>query len=177
MEEQAGLRDREDLSDRDNIGFVPQGSIACVSGFNINLVSRTIMLFSPCYVSSRWPHGFRVFGQASYKNASDFPEAINDLVERCMFMSPPGDKIIRFRDDIVFRPTEDGFDLATPNQLHHFKGKDKYGPLGKMIGSGEFTFEELTKELIQKHKINPIILRAVLQNLFDEGFLDEIYDV
>jgi len=176
LEDNAGLRDKEDFSDRDNIGYVPQGSIACVSGFNISLVPRTIMLFSPSYAGSRWPHGFRVFGQATYNDESDYPEAIKRLVDRCMYLSPPKDKIIKFRDDIVFRPTETGFDLATPNQIHHFKSKEKYGPLGDMISSGNYTCEELINELIKKHKANPIILHAIVQNLFNEGYLDEIYD-
>jgi len=176
LEENAGLREKEDFSDRDNIGNVPQGSIACVSGFDINLVSRTIMLFCPSYAGNRWPHGFRVFGQTGYTDESGYPEAIKGLVERCMFMSPPKDKAVRFRDDIIFRPTETGFDLATPNQVHHFKGKEKYGPLGVMIASGRYTCEEMIGELIKKHKTNPIILHAIVQNLFDDGFLDEIYD-
>jgi hypothetical protein len=180
LKEQAGLREKEaeDFStNRDSLtsSVVPQGTIACVSGFNINLATRTVMIFSPCYTGNKWPHGFRVFGQAVYNDDSDFAEVIKGLVERCMFLSPPNDKTIKFRDDVVFRPTETGFDLATPNQLHHFKGKDKCGPLGELINSGEYTHDGLVGELTQKHKANPIVLRTIVQNLFDGGFLDEIY--
>jgi len=175
LEEHTGLRDMEDFTDKDNIGYVPRGSIVCVSGFNINLLTNTIMLFSPCYTTKEWPHGFRVYGQATYNDESDFPEVIKRLIDETMFLAPPKDKLIRFRDDIVFRPTEEGFDLATPNQLHHFKGKDKYGPLGLMVSSGEYTCGELVMELTKKQKTNPLILRAIIQSLFDDGFLDEIY--
>jgi radical SAM family RiPP maturation amino acid epimerase len=175
LEEHAGLRDKEDFSDKNSIAKVPQGSIACVSGFNINFVSRTIMLISPCYASGKWPLGYRVFAVENYRDAEHFPVVINELIERCMPLSPPKKKLVKFRDDIVFRPTETGFDLATPNQLHHFKGKDKYGPLGELIDSGKYTYEELAGELTLKHKTNPIILRTVVQRLFDDGFLDETY--
>ncbi|MCL2009965.1 MAG: radical SAM family RiPP maturation amino acid epimerase [Synergistaceae bacterium] len=175
LEEHAGLRDKEDFSDKNSIGLVPQGSIACVSGFNINLVTRTIMLFSPCYAGSKWPFGFRVFATEKYRDAKHFPVVINNLIERCMPLSPPREKLVKFRDDIVFRSTEEGFDLATPNQLHHFKGKDKCGPLGELIGGGEYTYEELSGRMALKHKVNPIVLRTVTQQLFDDGFLDEVY--
>ena len=92
-----------------------------------------------------------------------------------MFLSPPEDKTVRFRDDIVFRPTEAGFDLATPNQLHHFKGKNKYGPLGEMISSGQFTCKELVQQLHTKYGTSPLISRTLLQKMFDDGFLDEVY--
>ena len=175
LEEHAGLREREDFSDRNCVSFVPQGSIACVSGFNINLVTRAVMLFSPCYVSGRWPYGYRVFAERRYEDADHFPSVINEMIENYMPLSPPQKKIVKFRDDIVFRPTEKGFDLATPNQLHHFKGRDKCGPLGELISSGEYTYEKLAGELAAKHKANPIILRTAAQQLFDDGFLDEVY--
>jgi len=179
LKEQAGLREVEDFSTDDRIALaaaVPQGTIACVSGFNINLVTRTIMIFSPCYTSNKWPHGFRVYGEASYNDENDFSEVIKDLVERCMFLSPPRDRTLKFRDDIIFRPTEEGFDLATAHQLHHFKGKSKCGPLGQLIAEGSHTYAEISEILQRGHKVNPIVLRAAVQQLFDDGLIDEVYE-
>jgi radical SAM family RiPP maturation amino acid epimerase len=178
LEEQAGLRGVEDLStDRVSLAAsVPQGTIACVSGFNINLATRVIMIFNPCYTSNKWPHGFREYGQASYNDENDFSAVIKDLVERFMFLSPPKDKALKFRDDIVFRPTEEGFDLATAHQLHHFKGKNKCGPLGQLIAEGSYTYAQISETLQKDHKVNPIILRTAIQQLFDDGFIDEVYE-
>jgi len=181
LKDQAGLRDVEDFASlvRDEAtltALAPQGTIACVSGFNINLATREIMIFSPCYTSQKWPHGFRVFGQTSYSDESDFAESIKNLVERCMYISPPRDKLLKFRDDMVFHQTEDGFDLATPNQRHHFKGKSKYGPLGQLIAEGTHTYAQVSEILLSQHKVNPIVSRAVIQQLFDDGFIDEIYE-
>ena len=173
LAEHNGLRDKEDLSDKNIIGLIPQGSIACVSGFNINLVSRTVMLFSPCYASGEWPFGFRVFATEKYAAPEDFPVVINKMIEKYMPMSPQKDKLVKFRDDIVFRPTEEGFDLASPNQLHHFKGKNRCGPLGELIAGGKHIFAELTE--ILREQVGPFTTRMVIQQLFDEGFLDEVY--
>ena len=175
MEEHSGLREQEDISDKNSIGLIPRGSIACVSGFDINLATRTVMLFSPCYVSGKWPLGFRVFAEEKYDDPEHFPVVVNQLIEKCMPLSPPQERLMKFRDDIVFRPTEQGFDLATPNQLHHFKGKSKCGPLGQLIADGTHTCAEAAEILKSRHKVNPFIIRAVTQQLFDEGFLDEVY--
>ncbi|MCL2057322.1 MAG: radical SAM family RiPP maturation amino acid epimerase, partial [Oscillospiraceae bacterium] len=179
LEEQAGLRSVESFDSDDRISLlsiVPQGTIACVSGFNINLATKTIMIFSPCYTSAEWPHGFRVFGTTTYTDEKDFPAAITKLVDRCMFLTPPKDKPLKFRDDMIFRPTDQGFDLATAHQLHHFKGKSKCGPLGELIAEGTYTYEQISAFLLKEHKINPIIVRAAVQQLFDDGLLDEVYE-
>jgi len=53
------LEQKDDMrqcnSKSDLQGSIPQGSIACVTGFLINLVRKDIKLISPCYVSEKWP--------------------------------------------------------------------------------------------------------------------------
>ena len=51
---------------------------------------------------------------------------------------PPQGAYERFRDGLVYKPTEDGFDLISPNQMHHFAGKDVYGVLGSFAARGAF---------------------------------------
>lgn len=179
FKEQAGLREIENLETIEKsklTTLVPQGTIACVSGFNINLATRTIMLFSPCYTSVKWPHGFRVFGEVTYKDANDFPRVIKELVDKYVFSQPPMEKILKFRDDITFRTTEKGFDLATPNQLHHFKENNIYGPLGQLISDGTYTYAQITEILVKEHKVMPVILHMAVQHFFDNGYIDEIYE-
>ncbi|MCL6611573.1 MAG: radical SAM family RiPP maturation amino acid epimerase [Peptococcaceae bacterium] len=174
LKEIEGLRGEQDLKNREELN-VPQGSIACVSGFRINLVSKTIELFSPCFTSKKWPYGYRVFDEAVYNDEHDFPEVVQAMIERSMFLSPPLDKPLRFRDDTVFRPTEEGFDLLTPSQRHYFKSRETCGPLGELIAAGESTYAQITGQLVKKNGVNPIVLRAAIQKLFDDGFIDEVY--
>jgi hypothetical protein len=142
LKEIDGLKGEKDITNKHELR-VPQGSIACASGFHINLVNRSIQLFSPCYISKKWPYGYRVFDESRYNDENDFPEVIQAMVERSMPLSPPMNKPLRFRDDIVCRPTEDGFDLLTPNQIHHFKGRERCGPLGELIAAGDSTYAQV----------------------------------
>lgn len=172
LEEQSGLRGREEGHYLDDI--VPQGSISCISGFLVNMVNQTFQLVSPCYTNKQWPYGYRVFDETSFEDAEDFRHAIESLIERNMPNTPFLDRPARFRDDLVYRPMDDGFDLVSPNQVHHFRGKTIYGPLGSLIAEGGLTYDELHDVVMDTYRLNPMAVIAVVQKLFNGGFLDEV---
>jgi radical SAM family RiPP maturation amino acid epimerase len=173
LAEHKGMREREAGAYLD--GVVPQGSIACVSGFLINMVRRDIRIVSPCYTSEKWKYGYRVFDQATFKDATDFPDVVRDLMARNMPTAPPRDAHARFRDDLVYKPTEDGFDLISPNQVHHFTGRNLHGALGGLVARGDLTYGELDDELAATGGINPLLAGMAVNHLFDGGFMDELY--
>ncbi len=154
---------------------VPQGSIECMSGFLVNMVNKTIRLISPCYSSTRWPYGFRVFDELSFEGTGDFSRAIELVINRSMPQDPVPDFPVRFRDDLVYRPTSHGFDLVSPNQIHHFSGKEEYKVMGEWIASHNLTYTDLCGAMMEKNNINVMTGIAVVKKLFDSGFLDEVY--
>lgn len=174
LEEYSGMKNRDEGHYLDEI--VPQGSIACVSGFLINMVNRTIEIVSPCYTSAKWPKGYRVFDSAAFKDADDFGRVMDELIDRNMPLSPDRKKIASFRDDLVFRLTDEGFDLLSPNQIHHFSGKEIYWPLGRMIADGNMKYEDIYEAMIEKDRINPVLINAAVSKLYDGGFLNEVRD-
>ena len=172
LAEQNGMRDRESGHYMDQI--VPQGSIACVSGFLINMVHKTIQLVSPCYTSKKWAYGYRIYDTAAFTDALDFPRAIEELIERNMPLTPRPDSVVRFRDDLCFKPTEQGFDLISPNQVHHFAGKEVVAPLGAMIAEGNQRVDQMYSTMTDTLRINPMLTGMAVKQLFDGGFLDEV---
>lgn len=172
LQETAGLREREEGHYLDEI--VPQGSIACVSGFLINMVRRSIQIVSPCYTSQKWPYGYRVFDEATFTDAEDFRRVMQALIDRNMPENPPRDMIMQFRDDFVYRPTETGFELASPNQIHHFRNPALHKPLGKLLAEGTHSYDGLYDILTAQYGCNPMIVVIALKNLFDNGFLNEV---
>jgi radical SAM family RiPP maturation amino acid epimerase len=173
LAEHQGMREREAGSYLD--GVVQQGSIACVSGFLINMVRRDIQLVSPCYTSEKWKYGYRVYDRAEFRDARDFPDALRSLIDRNMPPRPPTDAKARFRDDLLYRPTEEGFDLISPNQVHHFTGKDVHGALGGLIAGGNLTYDQLDDELAAARGVNLLLAGMAVNHLFDGGFMDELY--
>ena len=171
LSEHKGMREREAGAYLD--GIVPQGSMACVAGFLINMVRRDIRIVSPCYTSERWPYGYRVHDQVEFKDANDFPDVMRDLISRNMPLRPISTTKARFRDDLVYKPTEEGFDMISPNQVHHFTGKNVYGALGPLVAQGDLTYAELDEKLAESS--NLLLAGMAMTRLFDGGFMDELY--
>jgi hypothetical protein len=171
LAEHEGMKEREPGAYLD--GIVPQGSIACVSGFLINMVRRDIQVVSPCYTCERWPYGYRVYDRAEFKDADDFPSVMRELIRRDMPPHPPAEAKARFRDDLLYKPAEEGFDLISPNQVHHFTGKDVYGALGEFIAQGNLTYGQLDDKLADG--ANPLLVGMAANRLFEGGLMDELY--
>ena len=60
------------------------GTIACVSGFLINMVNRSVKLISPCEADERWPLGYIVFDEATFADAGEFRSAIQRMLDTHM---------------------------------------------------------------------------------------------
>lgn len=171
-EEQAGFRQIENGQWEDCV--VPQGSIACVSGFLINMVNQTIQLVSPCYTSTRWPCGYRVFDEATFEDAEHFHTVICKMIETNMPPAPRPDMPARFRDDLIYRNTGAGFDLISPNQFHHFQGNDVYNMTGSLIAEGQWTYDQVMGRVDSIYPGSIMTVVAIIKSLYDDGFLDEV---
>ena len=96
------------------------------------------------------------------------------MIERNMPKAAFSNMPMRFRDDLAYRQTDEGFDLISPNQVHHFRG-EIYGTFGSLIVGGELKYNELFDIISDSRQINPMFVVSVVKNLFDGGFLDEVY--
>ena len=154
--------------------FVPQGSIACISGFLINIFEKTVMLSSPCYTTPLYRYGFRVFDRDTYEDAADLERVLLEMVERNMVESIYDEMPMAFRDDILHFPIEGGFKLVTPNLVQEFVGNTIFGPLGEMLAKGDQTYQQLTNALVDDHGFSPLTVAAIIDGLFSKGLLDEM---
>ena len=154
---------------------VRQGSIACISGFLINMVEKTIKLISPCYTSKKYPYGYRTFDEQSFKNVEEFDQVLQEMIQRNMVEAPYSDMPLAFRDDLDYRPKEDGFQLVSPNRWHDFTGNPVWRPLGKIIAAGDLTYEQAWSTLVFDRGQNPVMVMASITSLFNKGFLDEVH--
>jgi radical SAM family RiPP maturation amino acid epimerase len=60
------------------------GSIACVSGFLVNMVERVVRLISPCSANHRWPLGYVIFDEFHFNTASEFRAGIEAAIAHAM---------------------------------------------------------------------------------------------
>ena len=173
LEEYTDLRDLETNRKPEDM-VVPQGSIACVSGFLINILEKTIKLISPCYTTPQHRYGYRVFDQVSFADAADFDRQLANMVDRKMVFDPYDAMPMRFRDDLRYRPQPDGFQMTTRHQVHQCVGDEIYAPLGELLNSGTHTYGSLVDELVDTYGFNAMIVAATVKALFEQGFLCEL---
>lgn len=148
------------------------GTIACISGFLVNMVDRTIRLVSPCRSSERWPLGYRVHAQGIFENAREFKTFIEKTIETCVPENLAGDAMVRLRHDLRYTRREDGFTLSTDYQAHKFSGGAMICRIGEMVAGGSSTAGEIIGELIgQGEDLFAVV--GVLRSLFDRGLLDD----
>ena len=60
------------------------GSIACVSGFLVNIPERYIRLITPCRATDQWPLGYRILNETNFESAEDVDAFIADCLDNRM---------------------------------------------------------------------------------------------
>lgn len=162
----AGREDNEHYFGEDH------STIACVSGFLVNLLHRRIQLVTPTRADSLWPLGYRVYAERFFTDADDFRAVIEDLIARHMPMRLPMDTVLGFRRDLNYQPIENGFELTTRT---HKIWRDQLpfdSALGAMLAENRFTGREIMRKLLQ-NQADVFFVQRVLQQLFDDGLLND----
>ena len=89
-----------------------QGTIACVSGFIVNLADRTLRLTTPCRADPRWPNGEMVLPPTPFHTAR---EALRRMEQHCEEMRRIPEEKTPLMIQPFLRPRSDGsFALENP---------------------------------------------------------------
>ncbi len=149
-------------------------SIACVSGFLINMVDRTIRLVSPCKASESWPLGYRVHMEGTFGDATDFGDFIELAFDTCMPLNPPPDEVVGFREDLSYEPCEDGFEVKTASCCYTLRGTPFMRRLGDMIAEGTKTTRQVMRS-VARESADILSPMCAMQDIFDKGLLRDEY--
>jgi radical SAM family RiPP maturation amino acid epimerase len=148
-------------------------TIACVSGFLLNMVSKEIKLVSPCTASDRWPNGYHVYGVSHFENPIHLESIINDMIARHMPATPFSDRALKFRDDLAFEETLSGFRLRNSHGEQMFDGNLFIRQLGQLIRHGKHTPTSLCAWFEAERGLPSALPEGWLLDLFRAGVLDE----
>ena len=150
-------------------------SIACVSGYLVSVMDKTVKLVSPCQATDQWPEGFRIHEQGTFSDAKEFADFINGSISRHMPASLPLDKQVAFRKGLFYEHLEDrvGFALSTDCSAHSFTGDEFVVQLGDMVAKGVHNPIEIMNALVDAGA-DIFGIRGTLNDLFDKGFLEDM---
>lgn len=146
-------------------------TIACVSGFLVSMPGREVRLISPCEASPRWPMGYRVHGQARFRDASELQQAMRRMVEATMATELSVEQPLRLRPDVKASPVTGG-----RTAFHASYGQTMTLPLHSAIlpqlAKGVQSAAHLALELEQRGVPMAETLHG-LRRLFEQGWLDD----
>lgn len=158
------LKEKEEKIDVDQ--SYQQSTIACVSGFKVNLVTKKIQLMSPTISSEKYPDGFIVYGEKDlsldYSPINFFHDYIRSLSEAKLVIS----------HGIKFRPDPNKcFEakLESNMTILHISGKLDFEIFQK-LELDLYTFSELSSELVAlghssfyiSNKLDHYILQGII---------------
>ncbi len=148
-------------------------TIACVSGFLINLCQKKIQLISPRVAGHKFPLGYKVHDECYFDSLQTFTDKINAIVEKHMASAITQDQIIRFREDLHYHENTKGFFLQNANRTYHINLGAHAKTLGKLIHHNQnIPLGTLMKQSAQEGA-NVLYSIGIINDLYKLGLLSD----
>ena len=147
-------------------------TIACVSGFYVNMCQRSVQLVSPCIASEQWPLGYRIHREETYSNYKQFGDFIEDAIRECMPVAIDPGRPVMFEDGFKYEARENGFALRSNSSVQLVQGSVHTRLLGDLIDEGKHKPADLMTILLD-HGGDIFDLSGTLNDLFNNGLLND----
>jgi radical SAM family RiPP maturation amino acid epimerase len=158
----------------ESISTLPSQSstIACVSGFLVNMLDKKVRLASPTRASEQWPDGYRVYEEAHFETAEEFASVVEGMIDRHMPDTLSERDVLSFRSDLSVSKTDHGF-VAETQALRRTYENPRFGQhLGELILAGTHTVDHIVRDLAGAGE-NLLDIHCELQTLFDAGLFND----
>jgi len=153
--------------------WIENTTIACVSGFLVNLLRGRIQLITPVAESGRWPLGYRILGERFFATVEEFRAGLEGLIDQHMRAGLAPDQPVRFRRDLAYEPGERAFSLVGRRVRHTVQDDATSVPVGPLIARGTKTAFDV---LAAMGGGDMLVAADLLDQLFDAGLLEEDFD-
>ncbi|MEK9281125.1 radical SAM family RiPP maturation amino acid epimerase [Bradyrhizobium sp. ISRA442] len=150
-------------------------TIACVSGFLVNMLQGRLQLVTPVRGSKRWPLGYRVLSERFFRTPDEFREGLQNMIDQHMLESPAPELPIRFRRDLQYKASNRSFHLRSRNMEHRVL--DDIAPIsvGHLIAYGNCTASELVRQ-VTTDGTSVLAVADLLDQLYAAGVIEEDLD-
>jgi radical SAM family RiPP maturation amino acid epimerase len=153
--------------------WTENATIACVSGFLVNLMRGRIQLITPVAASPRWPLGYRILDERLFATVQEFRAGLDGLIDEHMRPGLAPDQPVRFRRDLTYQQGDKAFTLTGHRVRHTVQDDATSVPIGPIIALGEATACEV---LAAVGGGDMLVAADLLDRLFDSGLLEEDLD-
>ena len=158
-------------------------TIACISGFVVNIAEKTIRLITPCGSSKKHPTGEIVVAKESFDDLDGFKRILVSLIDRYMQEEFPKDQPLCLRPGISFSKTEQGIEFCRSDKFRlKFFGADDLSPalyhdvLDKLQAGGKTAYD-VAEELMEESDAFPANVFFILRKFELAGLFLEPYEI
>ncbi len=155
-----------------NSSFSEDGSIACASGFRVNIVKRTIKLATPKPATADYPEGELIYEEATFTDAASLRETMLRMIETHL------PKRLLPRDPVAFSP----FSKISleGSKIHINTGSTTqvittniFPDCYEYVKAGNMSAIEIAEKVSMEkgHSIEDVL--EALNEFFESGILDE----
>jgi radical SAM family RiPP maturation amino acid epimerase len=149
------------------------GTIACVSGFLLNLVARRVQLVTPCVSSERWPKGYWVVDEARFASGAELRAEMGRMLEEHARTRLGLEDLVAFREDVRLRSDEGRVRLASAHRRTDVSSLPHSREIAALVDEGRWTAGELALLAESRHGVEIADTLTVLHELFRHGLLEE----
>ena len=138
-------------------------TIACISGFLFNMPDQSVRLISPCPASEQYPDGYRTYQQATFSDARDLRELLQQWCQLPLRLNRQD--VPRWREELSCLTSEHGFRLQDAQRGMDFHGGAAMAEIGRLVG--QVSLEELCLRVPQE----PAVTLLQMQRFYEAGLL------
>ncbi len=139
---------------------IVSGSISCISGFLVNMCTKTITLTTPTWSDDAHPNGQIILAKEHFTDAADFQAKLEMMIERDMktYLSPKD--VIGVYPYLRVKEQEDGIEVVSCHGTKLvMKTKDQNGLLQEVFAlaaEGCHTRREIVQKIIASGKFSAL---------------------
>ena len=158
-------------------------TIACISGFVVNMAEKSMRLITPCSASAKYPTGEQIIAREKFTDLDDFKKVFSGMIQRCMQKDFPKTQPLYLRGGISFEEVDGGIEFFVPGKLRlKFHGKDDLKPeiyheVLRKLSAGGKSAREIAGELLDEKDISPAYVFFILRKFELAGLFFEPYEV
>ncbi len=158
------------------------GTIACISGFVVNMAEKTLRMVTPCLADAQHPTGEHIIMKEHFSDLAGFKKLVEKTIAEKMVENLDKGKILHLRPTLQYEETEDGVQFFRKEDFKlQFRETDDlpaklYQRVLALLAKDEFTGYDLAGRLMDEG-FAPAEIMFVLQKFCRAGLMLEPYEV
>jgi radical SAM family RiPP maturation amino acid epimerase len=149
-------------------------TIACVSGFLVNMLDRSVQLVTPCNASPRWPLGYWILDRGTFTSPEELGALLEAMIERSARDTLRADNVVRLRPDVRAEVDADGrLALVSPYLRFVYVAGAAAPIVAALLGGEGQTAMDVALALERRCDIALEDGFRLLLDMFDRGLFDE----